>query len=403
MPGTNMDGRLRGLAISLFAAICVVPFAGCGGGGGGTSSSPAPSPSPAPPPASPPPPPDPQYLECTSTEPVDAGNPAQPVITLSGDRVVDHPLGVQYVDAGAYALDPGEGIISARIQVSGLAELDVNVVGDYLVRYNVENSALLDAVEAVRLVRVNSGTFARQTARDIGSTKGHLGYYEHLPPDYGNDPDETFPLIIYQHGWFNARFLDSTTVQAPLSILENGNLVKIIGDGAWDDSLPFIVLSPQRCLDPTEYLLTAAQTSRFIDYAINTYKVDTTRIYMGGHSQGSGNTWDYVANYPRQLAAVFPISGGYPVSAACTLAETPSWAFIGRNDATVPYLDQVNTVNAINACNPLERSRVTVLEGIGHNDVEWPILGLAGLGTGLPQYDLYDQGIYEWLLQHSRP
>jgi len=26
----------------------------------------------------------------------------------------------------------------------------------------------------------------------------------------------------------------------------------------------------------------------FVDYAVNTYKVDTTRIYMGGHSQGSG-------------------------------------------------------------------------------------------------------------------
>jgi len=385
---------------TLLAAILLVPLAGCGGGGGGGGSAGPPS-NPAPPPA--PPVANPLYVECTSTVPVDAGNADQPVITLLGARVVNHPLGTQYMDAGAYALDPRAGDISTQIQVSGLAGLNTNVVGDYLLRYNVRNSAQLAAVEVVRLVRVNAGTFESQTARDIGTTKGHLGYYEHLPVNYGDDPDQRFPLIIYQHGWFNARFLNSSTVQAPLSILENGNLVKIIDEGRWDDSLPFIVLSPQRCLDPTEYVLTAAQTKRFIDYAINTYKVDTSRIYMGGHSQGSGNTWDYVANYPKQLAAVFPISGGYPTTVGCTLKETPSWAFIGRSDATVPYLDQVNTVSSINACNPLQRSRITVLEGIGHNDVELPVLGLTGLGQGLPQYDLYDQSIYDWLLQHSRP
>jgi predicted esterase len=392
----------RPLTYTLLAAIFLIPLGGCGGGGGEGGGGSAGTPSnPVPPPA--PPAADPLYVECVSTLPVNAGNADQPVITLLGARVIDHPLGTQYMDAGAYALDPREGTISARIQVNGLAALNTNVVGDYLVRYNVKNSAQLAAIEVVRLVRVNAGTFEDQTARDIGTTSGHMGYYEHLPVNYSDDPDQRFPLIIYQHGWFNARFLNSSTVQAPLSILEGGNLVKIIKDGRWDDSLPFIVLSPQRCLDPTEYLLTAAQTKRFIDYAINTYQVDTSRIYMGGHSQGSGNTWDYVANYPAQLAAVFPISGGYPATVGCVLKETPSWAFIGRSDATVPFLEQVNTVNSINACNPLERSRVTVLEGVGHNDVELPVLGLTGLGQGLPQYDVYDQRIYDWLLQHSRP
>jgi predicted esterase len=390
---------------ALLAVISMVLLAACGGGGGSGGGAPVAGTPPAPVPPAPvplPPPPDPLYVECTSTVPIDAGNPDQPAITLLGDRVVHHPLGTQYIDAGAYALDPREGDLGTRIEVSGLAELDTELVGDYLVRYNAKNSAQLAAVEAVRLVRVSAGTFARQTARDIGTTRGHMGYYERLPRNYGDDPDQRFPLIVYQHGWFNARFVNPTTVQAPLSILETINLVKIINEGPWDDDLPFIVLSPQRCLDPTEDRLTAAQTKRFIDYAINTYKVDVSRIYMGGHSQGSFNTWDYVANYPRQLAAIFPISGGYPASRACTLGQTPSWAFIGQDDLTVPYLDQVNIVNAINACIPPERSSITVLGRIRHNDVELPVLGQTGLGQGLPEYDLYDQGIYEWLLQHSR-
>ncbi len=376
--------------------MCLIPLAGCGGGDGGGGDGGVDTAGPPPAVVHP------LYPECTSTAPVDARNADQPVITLLGEKVVNHPLGAQYMDAGAYALDPRAGDISSQIQVRGLTGVDTNVVGDYLIRYNVTNSAQLPAVEAVRMVRVTDGTFRRTTARDIGTTSGHMGYYEHVPVNYGDDPDQRFPLIIYQHGWFNARFLDPSTVQAPLSILANGNLVKIINDGRWDDSRPFIVLSPQRCVDPLTFGATAAQTRRFIEYAINTYKVDTSRIYMGGHSQGSGNTWDYVVNYPQQLAAIFPISGGYGTSDGCVLGQTPSWAFIGRNDDTVPYLSQVNTVNSINACNPPVRARVTVLDLIGHNDVELPVLGLTGSAQGLPQYDLYDQSIYDWLLQYSR-
>lgn len=385
----------------LLITLAFVVIAACGGGGGGNpgGGNPAPTPTPAPPPA----PPSPLYLECTSDVPIDARNADQPVITALGARVIDHPVGTQYTDAGAYALDPREGDISARIQVGGLTELDTNVVGDYLIRYNVKNTAQLSAVEIVRLVRVNAGSFPRLTARDIGMTRGHMGYYEHLPTNYTSDPDQKFPLIVYQHGWSHARFLNSTTVQAPLSTLEGVNMVKIIKDGLWEDSRPFIVLAPQRCTDPTEPQLTAAQTRRFIDYAINTYKVDTSRIYMGGHSQGAGNTWDYVVNYPRQLAAVFPVSGDYGSTSGCDLRETPAWAFIGRNDTTVPYQEQVTTVNSINKCNPLERARITVLDGYGHNDVELPVFGLSGLGMGLSPYDIYDQSIYDWLLQHSRP
>jgi predicted peptidase len=141
----------------------------------------------------------------------------------------------------------------------------------------------------------------------------------------------------------------------------------------------------------------------FIDYAINTYKVDVSRLYMSGHSQGSRDTWDYVVNYPRQLAAVVPISGGYGTGSGCALKDTPAWAFNGDADRTVPYPNQVNTVTSINACAPAEPAKVTVFPGITHNDIQGPLLNLTGLGSGLPPYSLYDQNIYDWLLQHRRP
>jgi len=344
-----------------------------------------------------------EYEECVSTAPIDdSGDPDQPVLVLTGPRVIDHALGAPYVDQGATASDPHEGDITSRILVTGLTELDPDVVGDYLIRYGVTNSARLRAVEVVRLVRVNAGTFPVQTVRAMGTTSARMGYYEHLPATYADDPDQRFPLLVFIHGWENSRFLDPHTVQAPLSILEKSNLVKLINDGAWDDSRPFIVLSPQKCYDALTFGATAARMKRFIDHAINTYKVDVSRLYMSGHSQGSGDTWDYVTNYPRQLAAVVPISGGYGTVSGCALKDTPAWAFNGEADRTVAYQTQVATVASIKACNAAEPAKITVFPGISHNDIQDRVLNLTGLGRGLSQYDLYDQNIYDWLLQHRR-
>jgi hypothetical protein len=85
------------------------------------------------------------------------------------------------------------------------------------------------------------------------------------------------------------------------------------------------------------------------------------------------------------------------------LKQTPAWAFNGEADTTVAYHNQVDTVASINACNPAERAKVTILPGVHHNDVEMPVLGLTGLGQGLPQYDIYDENIYDWMLVHSKP
>ena len=346
-----------------------------------------------------------QYEACISTVPVDAGNPNEPVITLIGARVVSQPVGTPYVDADATASDPHDGDLTSQIVVTGLNTLDVNTVGDYLVRYNVVDSAQLPAVEAVRLVRVNAGTFPGQTARDMGTTSAHLAYYEHLPVNYSADPAQTFPLIVFRHGWGGARFIpDGTAVQTPLSGLLAGDMAGLIAEGLWDDSRPFIVLSPQQCVDPLTFVVTANQMKLFIDYAINTYKVDTSRIYMAGYSQGSGNTWDYVNNYPVQLAAVVPMSGGYGSSVGCVLKQTPAWAFGAADDTVVPYQDQVDTVNSINACNPVERAKLTVFPSGGHDVTEeFMTINLTGLGQGLPAYDIYNQNIYDWLLAHNRP
>ena len=353
-------------------------------------------------PAPPPAPVLPQYTACISTTPVDAGNPNEPVITLIGPRVISQPLGSVYVDAGATASDPHDGDISSQIVVTGLSALDVNTVGDYPIRYNMVDSAQLRAVEVVRMVRVTDGTFTEQTPRDIDTTSAHLPYYEHLPVNYSSNPAQTFPVIIFQHGWGGARFTaDGTAVQLPLSGLANSDVVGLINNGQWDDSRPFIVLSPQRCVDPLTYVVTAWETKIFIDYAINTYRIDPSRIYLAGFSEGSGDTWDYVTNFPQQLAAVVPISGPYGTSSGCLLKDTPAWAFQAADDTVVNPQSSIDTVNSINACNPPELAKITLFPTGGHLD-EYMVMNLTGMGEGEAPHDVYDESIYDWLLAHSR-
>jgi hypothetical protein len=70
--------------------------------------------------------------------------------------------------------------------------------------------------------------------------------------------------------------------------------------------------------------------------------------------------------------------------------------------ASIPEDLVLTTVNSINTCNPVEHARITVLPGISHNDIEQPIFDLSALGEGQPQYDAYDQGLFDWLLEHER-
>jgi hypothetical protein len=84
------------------------------------------------------------------------------------------------------------------------------------------------------------------------------------------------------------------------------------------------------------------------------------------------------------------------------LKNTPAWAFAGELDSPVNS-DQVNTVASIDACNPPERAKITILPRANHNTAETEVLTLSGLGRGIAPHDIYDQSIYNWLLAHKLP
>jgi hypothetical protein len=76
-----------------------------------------------------------------------------PVITLTGDEVVELFFGDSYTDAGASASDNSDGDLTASIVVGG-DTVDTLAVGTYIVTYNVSDAAGNPATEVTRTVNV---------------------------------------------------------------------------------------------------------------------------------------------------------------------------------------------------------------------------------------------------------
>jgi hypothetical protein len=84
----------------------------------------------------------------------DKDNPdiTAPVITLKGNPVITVAKDSVYVDAGATALDDVDGDITANISIT--STVNINVVGDYTVRFNVSDAAGNASAEVSRTVKV---------------------------------------------------------------------------------------------------------------------------------------------------------------------------------------------------------------------------------------------------------
>ncbi|MBI4128469.1 MAG: DUF5011 domain-containing protein, partial [Parcubacteria group bacterium] len=75
-----------------------------------------------------------------------------PVITLNGNSTVTQEAGVAYSDLGATASDNHDGNISGSITTT--STVNVNAIGNYIVRYNATDSSGNEASEVTRAVLV---------------------------------------------------------------------------------------------------------------------------------------------------------------------------------------------------------------------------------------------------------
>lgn len=237
------------------------------------------------------------------------------------------------------------------------------------------------------------------TAYPLDSTDAVFGHFVYTPSGYTQDQSE-YPLLVFLHGWDPAGY--TGTDEAELNKLLIGTTPPgLIQSGKWDPSFPFIVASPKL----KDYPYWRHQDiHEFIKYIIDTYRVNTRRIYLTGLSLGGGGTWYYVGERGEDnyVAAIVPISARGEERIVSNLTNVPIWAFHGDSDTTVPPYDNygsVPLVAAINANNTEIIARITVFKNTGH--VAWDRV-YADQFTPSTTGHSFDVSIYDWMLQYTK-
>lgn len=202
--------------------------------------------------------------------------------------------------------------------------------------------------------------------------KANYPYLIYLPKEYPTNQKD-FPLLIYLGGGSqNGEDLEKLKAYGLPFYIEQGN------------EYGFIAVAPQ-CPE-NKYWTTENWFDSLYADLISAYRIDTSRIYVTGISNGGFGTWQVAMDYPDRFAAIAPLCGGVndkDTSNICRLKELPIWTFHGTADNMIPIGETERIVNKLATYGHV---RFTRLQKEGH---------------GI-QYLYEDSRIFDWLLQHSR-
>lgn len=257
--------------------------------------------------------------------------------------------------------------------------------------------------------------------RTAAASGGPLGYYEYLPPRYGDgDPS---PLLIFLHG--KDEHGDGSEAALDRLFADGGSIPELINRDEWPADRPFVVLAPQHtgpangeryagCFErplPGDCALPIqsenghpekdsichrpAAIHEFIAYALDTYDIDPDRVYLTGLSCGGYASFEYAAEYgASQIAAMIPIAGEGRLAwdrVGCALGDVPIWAFHGDADDEISPAGSIEPLTKLADCPSAENHKLTIYPGGDHNS--WA-----------RTYDLSaGNDVYTWLLGFTRP
>lgn len=268
---------------------------------------------------------------------------------------------------------------------------------------------------------VGTSSAEHQTPRPLGTTDASMGYYEYLPPSYGEAAAGS-PLLVAANGYGE----NGDGSAEGLGALLFGGIPRFIDVGGWPLDRPFVVLSTQHveqpgglpggaacdgvawsgsCImqlqhdlghPPESPCTTPEELHEFIGYAITQYDVDPDRVYVTGLSCGGFGTWEYLSEYgDEQVAAAVPIAGeGRPAwaTSGCGLGEVPTWAIHGEFDDVVNPAGSIAPIASLNGCPGVtpESAKLSIYPGLGHEGWDQAYSGSEG------------DDIYSWMLTYTR-
>jgi predicted peptidase len=206
---------------------------------------------------------------------------------------------------------------------------------------------------------------------------------------------EKYPLLLYLHPYGD----NGTDNKKQIS-----NLVYEWAKNKNQSEFPCYIFAPQ-CTAGMEWVDKGSMGTPFKHYSqdssperdemkmivevINqmhhTLPIDSSRIYVIGHSMGATGCWDMLTRYPDIFAASIISSGVSDTSKAFKLTNIPLWAFSGEYDNIAPANLNKTMVESINQRGG--DSKFTLFKGEGHN------IGLATFNY---------PGVKEWLFSQRK-
>lgn len=207
------------------------------------------------------------------------------------------------------------------------------------------------ATEAPQLLDVQPGAHQLRFVSDDGNN--YMEYYLYVP----NNPQVNMPIIVFLHGAGEIGRVD---------LLENYGIASVVNE-IYGDDFPFLLLLPCTHMPSWNYNHVSRTLIELIDSVADTYKADSSRICITGHSLGSSGTWKMVSLYSDYFSAAVPVSCGINESIDFeNCAKVPIIAYVGTSgDAEKQYNTAMhNLVDRINEAGG--SAQIRIIEGADH-------------------------------------
>ncbi|WP_262249587.1 carboxylesterase family protein [Parapedobacter soli] len=235
----------------------------------------------------------------------------------------------------------------------------------------------------------------------LGETPSPYGYYMFFPESYKHI-NNTYPVLIFLHG--SGERGNSQTNKSELTKVFKHGPGKLINNKTWSPKEEMLVVSAQTTVNRWD----SEALKRFIDYLVDTYRIDKKRIYLTGLSLGGSGTYDYLGKYGNNsnIAAAVAICGRNNSSNQAYVAnvsKVPLWIFHGEADPQVDVSYAIKINKAFESVGNIKvKPKVTLYPNVGHDSWTMTYDG-SGQGKENSDYDAFNQDIYSWMLQYKLP
>jgi len=218
------------------------------------------------------------------------------------------------------------------------------------------------------------------------------GFYSALPVNY-NKTTKSYPLIVSIHGGgqYGNGALD-------LPLLLNDGIPQLLDEKTFPPNFTvkginysFIIIAPQLKQFPV-----AQEIKDVIDYARKNYRVDSSRIYLFGLSNGGSASCLTAGTYANEIAAIVPVSGEFNDDSVCSsLAKNKVaiWDFHNDNDPVIDITSATGFISSVNNFSPVITPKLTIFQSNKHD---------AWTKAINPNYKEDNMNIYEWMLLYAK-